>query len=197
VKSPSAWKDLWNDGVVVAVPHVGQAYGLTFLYIAALMNGGNATNLDPGFEAIKRLKRIKIFKNVSQGMSLFQQNEVDAGLFYDTRAQQMADMGLPIAKAYPQDGNWGQRTGTQIPKLSGNMEGALAWINNSLSVPYQTAFAQKLYSPTNRDVVVPPDLAAKLIRGDARANAIKEIPWGPINSQRDAILDRWTREFGA
>ena len=78
---------MWAPGVVAGVPHISQSYGLTFLYVAALLNGGSATNLDPGFAAIKRLKNFKIYKNVSQGLSLFQQKEIDAALYYGHRGQ--------------------------------------------------------------------------------------------------------------
>lgn len=196
VKTPTSWRDLWADGVVVGVPHITQSYGMTFLYIAALLNGGNEHNLEPGFTAIKRLANFKIYKNVSQGLSLFQQNEIDVALFYGHRAQQMIDMGLPIAKVTPKEGSWGQRTGMQIPKATANMEAALLWVDTTLSVPYQTAFAKSLYSPTNRNVVLPPELAAKNVMGEEHVDSIKEVPWAAVLPQRDALLDRWTREFG-
>ena len=62
----------------------------------------------------------------------------------------MIDLGLNLGRSTPKEGNWGQRTGSQIPKNTSNMEGALAWVNYTMSVPYQTAFTQGLYSPTNR-----------------------------------------------
>ncbi len=196
MKAPASWNDLWAPGVIAGVPHISQAYGLTFLYIAALMNGGSEKNLDPGFEAIKRLKNFKVYKNVSQGLQLFQQNEIDVALFYSHRAQQMTDMGLPIAKTTPKEGTWGQRTGTQIPKAAANMEEAVLWVNNTLSVPYQTAFMKSLYSPTNRNVVVPPELKGKILTGEQFIDSIREAPWAALLPQRDALLEKWTREFG-
>lgn len=196
LKAPASWNDLWSDNLVVGVPHISQPYGMTFLYIAALLNGGSEKALDPGFEAIKRLKNFKVYKSVSQGLTLFQQNEIDVALFYGHRGQQMIDMGLPIAKTVPKEGTWGQRTGTQITKSTAKMDEAVLWVNNTLSVPYQTAFTKGLYSPTNRNVVVPPDLAAKLIMGERYVDSIKEAPWSALLPQRDALLDRWTREFG-
>jgi putative spermidine/putrescine transport system substrate-binding protein len=194
---PSSWNDLWAPGVVAGVPHISQSYGLTFLYVAALLNGGSATNLDPGFAAIKRLKNFKIYKNVSQGLSLFQQKEIDAALYYGHRGQQMIEAGLPVAKTIPKEGSWGQHTGTQIPKLTGNLEGAVAWVDNTLSVPYQTAFAKNLYSPTNRKCTFAADQANRLVLGEARVMAIREAPWAQLLPQRDALLDRWNREFGS
>jgi putative spermidine/putrescine transport system substrate-binding protein len=193
---PTTWNDLWADGVTAAVPHISQSYGMTFLYVAAILNGGSATNLDPGFAAIKRLKNFKIYKNVSQGLQLFQQKEADAGLFYGHRAQQMIEAGLPVSKTTPKEGLWGQRTGTQIPKLTANLEGATAWIDTTLSLPYQTAFAKNLYSPTNSGFVYTPEQERRLIVGAAHVNSIREAPWAELLPQRDAILDKWNREFG-
>jgi putative spermidine/putrescine transport system substrate-binding protein len=193
---PASWQDLWTPGLVAAVPHVSQAYGLTFLYIAAILNGGSATDLEPGFAAIKRLGKFRIYKSVSEGLALFQQKEADAGLFYGHRGQQMIDAGFPIAKTVPKEGTWGQRTGVQIPKGTANLDGAVAWVDTMLSAPVQAAFAKSLYSPTNRDTTVPPDLEKRLVFGAQHVNAIREAPWKDILPQRDVILDRWTKEFG-
>jgi putative spermidine/putrescine transport system substrate-binding protein len=195
--APTSWNDLWTPGIVAGVPHVSQGYGLTFLYVAAMLNGGSATNLDPGYAAIKRLGNFKIYKSVSQGLSLFQQKEIDAALFYGHRGQQMIDAGLPVAKTTPKEGSWGQRTGWQIPKLTANLPGAVAWIDMALSVFCQEAFAKGLYSPTNKDCSFPPDLQRRLLTGETTIDSIREAPWGDLLPQRDAILDRWTREFGS
>jgi putative spermidine/putrescine transport system substrate-binding protein len=197
LKNPTSWRDLWNDDLIVGVPHPALGYGMSFLYIAAMLNGGSETNLGPGFDAIKRLKKIKIFKNSAQALTLFQQSEIDAGLFFVHRAQILIDQGMPLARMVPKEGTWGQRTGCQIPKLTSNLEGAIAWIDTTLSVPFQAVYAKSLYSPTNRNVVVPPQLAAKLTYGEQNVDSVKEIDWKVIFPQRDAILQRWSHEFGS
>ena len=194
--APTSWQDLWRPGISIGIPHVSQGYGLTFLYIAAMLNGGSATNLEPGYAAIRRLPKIRIYRSVSQGLALFQQKEIDAALFYAHRAQQMIDAGLPVQRTVPKEGTWGMRTGAQIPKLTGNMEAALLWVDTTLGLDCQTAFAKSLYSPTNRDFKPGPDQATRLLLGEDRVNAIREAPWAEILPQRDAILDRWNREFG-
>ena len=195
--APTSWNDLWMPGIVAAVPHVSQGYGLTFLYVAALLNGGSATDLEPGYAAIKRLGNFKVFRSVSQGLALFQQKEADAAQFYGHRATQMIEAGLPVAMAVPKEGIWGMRTGLQIPKQTGNLEGAVAWVDTMLGVPAQTAMAKGLYYPTNKDCTFPPEQARRLLLGADRVNAVREVPWAEILLQRDAILDRWTREFGS
>ena len=69
-------------------------------------------------------------------------------------------------------------------------------VNWTLGVPYQTAFAKNLYSPTNRKVELPPELAAKHVYGEAHVDSIREVPWDELLPQRDALLERWTREIG-
>ena len=197
VEAPTSWNDLWRPGVVAAVPHVSQGYGLTFLYIASVLNGGSASNLEPGFAAIKRLGTFKVYRSVSQGLALFQQKEADAALFYGHRATQMMESGLPVAMAVPREGIWGMRTGLQIPRQTANMEGAVAWVDTMLGAPAQEAMAKGLYYPTNRDATFPPEQARRLVLGAERVNAVREVPWAEILPQRDAILDRWTREFGS
>ena len=194
--APTSWQDLWTPGLTVGVPYVGQSYGMTFLYIAALLNGGDAGNLDPGFAAIKRLGKYKIYNNVGQGLTLFQQGEIDAALYYAHRGQQLIGMGFPVARVRPKEGVYAQRTGTQIPKGTSNMAGALAWVAASLSAPYQAAFVPEFYSPANRTVPIPPADAASFIAGDEAVAQLRDPPWDALLPQRDAVLDRWRREMG-
>ena len=193
--APASWADLWAaPGITVAVPHISQAYGWSFLYTAALLHGGSDTNLEPGFAAIKRLPRIKIYRNVSQGLSLFQQGEVDAGLFYANRIQQMMEGGLALGRATPREGVWGIRTGLQVPRGAANMEGALAFIEHVSSAASQSALARAGYSPVNKQATIPPEFAARLVPA-SRVDAVRELPWATLLPQRDAVLDRWNREF--
>ena len=173
---PTSWQDLWKPGLTVGVPYPGQSYGMTFLYLASLLNGGSATDLGPGFAAIKRLEKIKVYKNVGSGLTLFQQGEIDAALYYAHRGQQMIDMGLPIGRVRPKEGVFAQRTGTQIPKLTTNMPGALAWVEMSLSAFYQAAFVSEFYSPANRTVELSPTMASKHVTGEAVVASLRDPP---------------------
>lgn len=193
---PTSWQDLWQPGLKIGVPNVGQSYGMTFLYIAALLNGGDASNLGPGFAAIKRLSNAKIYNNVGHGLTLFQQGEIDAALYYAHRGQQLISLGFPVARVKPKEGVYAQRTGTQIPKGSSNPAGALAWVRTSLSAVYQAAFVPEFYSPANRKVTIPSTQAANFIAGEADVTQLRDPPWEALLPQRDAVLDRWRRELG-
>ena len=151
------------------------------------------------FDEVKpsKLPRFKIYKGVTDGVNMFQQGEVDAGLFYGHRAQQLRDKGMTLASARPKEGVWGQRTGCQIPKASGNPDLARAWIDTTLDVPSQTAFAKELYSPTNRLVKLPPEAMNKNIITAEVLATLKFPPWDVLNPQRDDLLTRWNKEFAS
>jgi putative spermidine/putrescine transport system substrate-binding protein len=193
---PTSWADLWKPGPTIGVPHISNTYGLIFLLIAAQLNGGDDTHFTPGFEALKRLQRMKIYRGVTQGFSMFQQGEFDAALFYGHRAQQLVDQGVPVKPVFPKEGVMGMCTGVQIPKRASAQELSLAWADATLGIPYQSAFAKLLYSPSNKDVPLSPELAAKHVTGEARVARIRYPDWNVINPQRDDLLSAWTRIFG-
>ena len=174
--------------------HLQTRTGLTFLLIAALLNGGDAANIAPGFAAVKRLKNPKVWRGITQGYGMFQQGEVVAGLMYNHRAQQLVDAGLPVAMVHPKEGVWGQRTGLQIPKTATRPDLSAAWADIALGVDYQAAFAEGLYSPSNAKV--PLKQAEKFVTGEARINGLRFPDWDVINPQRDALLDQWNRVVG-
>ncbi len=196
IPTPKSWGDLWATDRPVGVPHISNSYGLTFLLISALLNGGDADNLTPAFAAIKRLKDAKVWKGVTQGFTMFQQGELDAGLMYNHRGQQLIDAGGALAMARPREGVWGQRTGVQVPKTATRPDLSAAWVDMTLGVEYQAAFAEALYSPSNASVALKPDQAAKFVTGAQRIGGLRFPDWGRINPQRDALLDQWGREIG-
>ncbi|OWJ77148.1 ABC transporter substrate-binding protein [Haematobacter genomosp. 1] len=53
----TAWEDLWEDRFAqsICAPAMGQYQG-RMLAIAAMINGGDLTNVDPGFAALKQLR---------------------------------------------------------------------------------------------------------------------------------------------
>ena len=54
----------------------------------------------------------------------------------------------------------------------------------------------QFYSPANRTVTLAPDLAAKHIYGSEAVASLRDPPWDALLPQRDAVLDRWSREIG-
>ena len=55
---PASWADLWKPEFKgkLAIPDISGTSGQQFLMAAARLYGGSLENIDPGFEAIKKLK---------------------------------------------------------------------------------------------------------------------------------------------
>ena len=115
---------------------------------------------------------------------------------YNHRGQQLIDDGMKLAMTRPKEGVWGQRTGAQIPKGATRPDLSVAWMDMTLGVPFQAAFAEALYSPANATVPLTPGTEGKYVTGEARIAALRFPPWDVINPQRDALLDQWNRDVG-
>jgi putative spermidine/putrescine transport system substrate-binding protein len=192
---PKSWQDLWQKGITVGVPHISSTYGTIFVMIAAQLNGGGAEDMDKGFEALKALDNMKIYKGVTDGFGKFQQGEMDAALFYRHRIQLLIDQGVSLAFTTPAEGTYGMRTGVQIPKNVGNMKVSLDWANRIMGPDYQKAFAPKLYSPSNKTVVLDDALAAKHVYGEEKVSSLRFADWEVLNPKKAELLERWNKEF--
>jgi putative spermidine/putrescine transport system substrate-binding protein len=200
MKAPESYHDLWNQpNITVGVPNIQNSYGLIFLYISALINGGGADNLGPGFEAIRKLPRFKIFRGVVDGFSMFQRGEIDAGIFHSHRGRQLQDQGVSVRSTRPKEGVWGLIAGYQVPKRAQNVELARVFIDMMMSAELQTVFADSFFGPTNRDVLLSEELVEKrgIIYGAKNVAALKSAPWEKINPQRDKLIERWNKEITA
>jgi hypothetical protein len=108
----------------------------------------------------------------------------------------MIDMGLPIAKDGAEGRHVGPAHGPADHQGHDEDGRGAVWVQQRALGAVSARVHQGLYSPTNRNVSPPPDVAAKLIMGEKVVDAIKEAPWAVLLPQRDALLDKWTREFG-
>ena len=69
-------------------------------------------------------------------------------------------------------------------------------IDAYLSPEVQLAFATELFfSPTNRTVTLPPDVAKKIINGPADVEKLLLFDWAHIAKQRPQWTERWNKEM--
>ncbi len=195
MKKPQSWRDLWQKGITVGVPHISSTYGLIFLKIAAELNGGGVDNFGPGFEMIKKLDNMRIYKGVTDGFGKFERGEMDAALFYRHRIQILMDKGIGLQFTTPKEGTYGMRTGVQIPKNVANPDTSLQWANMVMSPEYQKVFVSKLYSPSNKMVRLDAALAAKHVYGEQKVSSLRFAEWDKINPIKSDLLERWNKEF--
>jgi spermidine/putrescine-binding protein len=169
---PTSWADLWKPEWKgkLAIPDISGTSGQQFLMAAARLNGGSVENIDPGFEAIKKLKpNIQMmYTQPDQIIPLFERGDISLAVWYTDRTGAAALKGVPVAAAYPSEGAIGIVPTVSVPKASPKRELAQKYVAALLSPEGQLCFGQSQFAgPTNRKVQLPADLA-------------KLVPYGPL-----------------
>jgi spermidine/putrescine-binding protein len=168
---PTSWADLWKPEYKgkLAIPDISGTSGQQFLMAAARLNGGSIENIDPGFEAIKRLKPNvqMMYTQPDQLIPLFERGDIAVAVWYTDRTGAAAAKGVPVAAAYPKEGAIGIVPTVSVPKASPRRELAQKYIATLLAPEGQLCFAQSQFAgPTNRTVKLPPELAKLVPYGD-------------------------------
>jgi len=169
---PTSWADLWKPEWKgkLAIPDISGTSGQQFLMAAARLNGGSLENIDPGFEAIKKLKPNvqMMYTQPDQIIPLFERGDITVAVWYTDRTGAAAAKGVPVAAAYPSEGAIGIVPTVAVPKASPKRELAQKYIDVLLAPEGQVCFAQSQFAgPTNRKVQLPAELA-------------RLVPYGPI-----------------
>ncbi len=168
---PTSWADLWKPEWKgkLAIPDISGTSGQQFLMAAARLNGGSIENIDPGFEAIKKLKPNvqMMYTQPDQIIPLFERGDIAVAVWYTDRTGAAAAKGVPVAAAYPKEGAIGIVPTVSVPKASQKRELAQKYIAALLSPEGQLCFAQSQFAgPTNKKVQLPADLAKLVPYGD-------------------------------
>jgi putative spermidine/putrescine transport system substrate-binding protein len=126
---------------------------------------------------------------------LLEQKEVAVAVLHDGAAWDLAKRGLPIEWVAPREG---------VPILDqvahvtrGSKQKDLAWrfLDAYLSPEVQLAYATELFfSPTNRTVKPPAEVARKIISGPRDVDQLVIFDWRPIVDRRPGWTERWNKE---
>ena len=129
---PTSWADLWKPEFKgkLAIPDISGTSGQQFLMAAARLNGGSIENIDPGFEAIKKLKPNvqMMYTQPDQLIPLFERGDIAVAVWYTDRTGAAAAKGVPVAAAYPKEGAIGIVPTVSVPKASQKRELAQKYI---------------------------------------------------------------------
>jgi spermidine/putrescine-binding protein len=168
---PTSWADLWKPEFKgkLAIPDISGTSGQQFLMAAARINGGSLDNIDPGFEAIKKLKPNvqMMYTQPDQLIPLFERGDIAVAVWYTDRTGAAAAKGVPVAAVYPREGAIGIVPTVSVPKASPKRELAQRYIATLLSPEGQLCFARSQFAgPNNKAVKLPADLAKLVPYGE-------------------------------
>lgn len=196
-RKPSSWKDFWDDsyagrrGTYV----VGNTLGINFLFMADKLYGKDYFDIDAGVAAIKRAQP-KLVDFTGTMEKHLESKEVAIGVLHDGATYDLQKRGIPVDWVAPSEGTPILDQVIQVTRGSKNKELAWKLIDAYLSPEVQLAFATELFfSPTNKTVKVPADVAKKIISGPADVEKLVLFDWAQVAKQRPQWTERWNKEM--
>lgn len=192
---PKSWADLYKPeykGRLLVPDLTNSTSGAVFLVHLAELNGGSASNVDPAFEALERLRPniLTFWTSQQQISSLLSSGEAWAAVWTPDRAGALIKSGAPVDIIYPAEGvkvfgnAIGIVKGSKVAKL------AAAYVNFVLSTDVQSAFcANALLTPANAQARLP-DEAKRYVPDPSTATT---TDWSVVVKNMPQWVDRWNR----
>ena len=197
IKKPTSWKDFWDEAYAGkrATYVIGNTLGINFLFMTSKLFGKDYFDIDAGLAAIKRAQP-KLVDFTGTMQKQLEQKEVVIAVLHDGDTYDLQKRGIPVDWVAPSEG---QPILDQIVQVTrGSKHKELAWklIDAYLSPEVQLAFATELFwSPTNKTVKVPADVAKKIISGPADVDKLVLFDWAQVAKQRPLWTEKWNKEM--
>ncbi|WP_238120982.1 MULTISPECIES: ABC transporter substrate-binding protein [unclassified Xanthobacter] len=179
---------------VASVPSITYAVTpIMLIWAMAQALGGSVENVDPFFDAMKKMKKNLLFwSGPNDFFNHLASGEADLGIYFDGRTWNHYDEGATwIDFVNPKEGGALAAVAIQIPKNADPL--AFAYLNEVLDAQNQTRFAEVMnYAVTNEDVVYSAKLKPRITPWQQAAFP----PYEKIAAVRNGWVDRWNREIG-
>lgn len=195
--------DSWNDlsdpafkGKLV-LPSIANTYGVHLLLMAAIANGGNEENIEPGFEKLKEMAENAVtFDKTADVSNYFLQGQTVASAWGSSRVYTLQDSGFPIEYVIPEEGAPALMATVSVVKDAPNADLAQKFVNFILSEDAQVEFAQSLFDgPVNKKVKLDGDITKKLVYGEDEIAKLIKVNWEYVNKKRAEWTERANKEI--
>lgn len=195
----TSWKDLWRGDLKgkLAWPSYPGAEGTAGLVMAARAWGGSEKEIDVGFRKIAELKPFAAI-NTSQDQlfAMFDGGLCHAGIEIAGYMQAYANKNPNVVLADPAEGRPLAMNVGCITVGTKNQALAEEWINLHLSPECQAAYARTIYyGPTTKNTVLPPELASRVVYGEADVKRLLDFDWDLVIKNQSAWSSRFSRDI--
>ncbi len=192
---PRSWADLWDPRFAgqLALFDFGSNLGPLTLLMAARLQGGGETNIDPGFTKLAALEPNAYGFGTSgpANNNLVAQGEAGVTFGLANQTRDLQAKGAPVDWIVPAEGALALPQGFQVVEGGPEPELARAFIDHVLGREAQTRFANELLLVvTNRHVAIDPEMT-DLVPIDR----VIYFDFEAIGAQRAVWTDRFNREI--
>ena len=196
-KVPKSWKDIWSPEYAgkLVVPDITSAGVWEFMVVAAKLNGGSESNIEPAFKAIRALKPNirKFYKSTVESAQLLESGEAAVCMMTtDIRTYGLADAGKPVAFVVPEEGAMVGMVSYHVAKNTPNKELCFKFIDFALSKEAQEGFCNGVSAgPTVKSA----QLSGKPAERVPPLEKLLLFDWKKVVPQMGALSERWNREI--
>jgi putative spermidine/putrescine transport system substrate-binding protein len=196
IPAPTSWLDLFKPeyaGRVIA-PNLTTSGGFQTLVMMAKLHGGSEDNIDPGFEAMKRLKPSirKFYLSNSEAAQIMDRGDAVVGAMYDNATWPLFDGGRPVRFTAPKEGALVGMVSLHIAPKTRFPELCKNFVNFAISKEANEGFCNEVMAgPTNK-------LAELHDPAKSRVPPLEKLvtpDWFEIVKFAPRWIDRWNREI--
>lgn len=198
---PTSWSDLWLDeyagkrgAYVISVNSLGQA----FLTMTASIYGSGPDDLDAAYEALEKLKPVKLVDFTGSMEKMLLGGEVALGIIHDSGVLRNLEANADLDFASPKEGVLALEQVLSVTTGSQKKELAHAYIDFMLRPDVQKTMSEAVwYSPANSKVVLEDKYQERLLTTPEKVATLVQVDWKWYNANKDAIDARVARIFRA
>ncbi|MEF2070313.1 ABC transporter substrate-binding protein [Consotaella aegiceratis] len=198
-EAPTSWKDLWKDeyadkrgAYVIPVNSLGQA----FLTMAGAVYGSGYDDLDAAYEAMEKLKPVKLVDFTGSMEKMLLSGEVEICVIHDSGVYRYFDTPNEMGFCTPEEGVLALEQVLTVTPGTQKRELANAFINFMLRPDVQKLMAEAVwYSPANKKVTLSEEYQKRLLTTPEKVAKLVQVDWQWYNANKDAIDMRVNRIF--
>ena len=197
---PKTWVEFFDRagkgefGKTISLPDIPYGWTTAFIWTYAKAFGGDINKLDPGFDALKKVRPyvVKFWSGAGEIERMISSREVDIGVFWDGRIYSLMDSGLSFLGFQRMSSDvLISGVSSQVVK-GGNEKLALQWVNTLLDPEPQLSYFKTInYAVTNRKVVYPEAVRNRILPVELGLVA----PYRELAKVTPALIDRWNKEI--
>ena len=198
---PTSWTDMWAEeyagkrgAYVVSVNSLGQAW----LTMVASIYGSDDKDLEAAYEALEKLKPVKLVDFTGSMEKLLLGGEASIGIIHDSGIFRNMEASPNLSFASPKEGVLALEQVLSVTKGSKKKELAYAYIDMMLRPDVQKTMSEAVwYSPTNSKVTLADKFQERLLTTPEKVATLVQVDWKWYNANKDAIDARVARIFRA